>query len=384
MRLVRWACLSALVVGVACGGEEFTAGGSAGAAGQASGGSAGSGASSGGGASATGGTGAAGSGATGAVGGGATGGTAGATSCGECVPPANCLGNGVCEVAVGVGAEYPSLGPTRVYWSTSTGLSAALRDGSDHPGSEIITVGADSEGTTVLGSRVFLAARDVNEIRSSDLAGGNDATVVTGASGPQEVAGDATHLYFTDRYSGSVKRVVLGGNTPETVAQGYTEPRALALDATNVFFSSSEGLFACPKAAACTATKLVDAFATLPGTWSSSTLVATDGARLYWLLDNAVASVSKAGGSVTEHAAAGDTVEGLAVAGGYVYWGTSTTPSAVRRRPVDNGMGPQDLVTSEGPIRGIAVDPTQGVLFFVVRTDATTGACSIRKLPLPS
>jgi len=271
-----------------------------------------------------------------------------------------------------------------VYWSNSTALASALKSGGDYPGQEILPGGAGCEGTAANKAAVYLAVRDTNEIKTSGLAGENPTTLVSGAAGPQELAVDGTHLYWTDRYGGSVRRISMLGNTAETVAQNFTEPRALAVDASNVYFTAGEGLYTCAKSAACTPTQLVSSSETLPAAWSNGSAIALDGSRVYWLLSTGVASIPKAGGTVQSHTNAADAVEGLAVAGGFVHWGTTGIPSAIRRRPVNNAANEQDLVTSEGAIRGLVVDEVAGELFYIVRVDSASGACSIRKIPLPS
>jgi hypothetical protein len=92
-------------------------------------------------------------------------------------------------------------------------------------------------GIAVDATSVYVAA--VPDILKIPLDGGAPTTLAMGsdASVPNYVAVDADHLYWTDFWESSVKRVPVAGGLVTAVISGEAAPAGIALDATNVYWA---------------------------------------------------------------------------------------------------------------------------------------------------
>ncbi len=146
--------------------------------------------------------------------------------------------------------------------------------------------------------------------------------LVSGLSQPEDVAIDASYVYWTDIGDGSVRRVAKGGGASTAIATGQSRPRRLALDDTYVYWSNELG------GAIMRAPKDASAAPTIVSTAVSPWGVITLGSYVFFTDGNGVSRVPKAGGAPTSWASIKGT--GLVTDGaGVAMWTTPdfTSPS---------------------------------------------------------
>jgi hypothetical protein len=214
----------------------------------------------------------------------------------------------------------------------------------------------------VLGKTTLYWVDDTGYILSVPAAGGATATLASFTNGPDGLAVDTSHVFWSSSSvssfdGGSIESVPTTGGSPTTIASGLSSPYAIATDGTNVYFTARVPC----ASATCTGYVLsvpvgggtVSTLASHPGfgVW----LFIANG-QLYWTtLDGRVLTVSKSGGTPTQLAY--EVTGGVAVVADQAaaYW--TNTAGDVTRLPLDGGK-PTVLAIGQSPIPALAVDET--------------------------
>jgi len=200
--------------------------------------------------------------------------------------------------------------------------------------------GVAVDATSVVWTELIYSQWDPagGSLRSMPKAGGAITTLASGLDGPEHIALDATHAYWTQ--NDQVMRVPLSGGTPEVVASGQVWPRFVAVDGTHAYWATST-FIGCP----CSLSRAPlagGAVEVLAQPTKSVAYVTLDDASVYWVewstisdADGAVKRVPKSGGAVEVVADELEQPDGLAVDDESVYfctWDTeqSASPSLVK------------------------------------------------------
>lgn len=74
-------------------------------------------------------------------------------------------------------------------------------------------------------------------ILRAPVGGGTAEVLVAGEESPEQLAVDATNVYWSVPWTGTIRRAPIGGGTPVTIASGQRAPRGIAVDARNVYWT---------------------------------------------------------------------------------------------------------------------------------------------------
>jgi len=96
------------------------------------------------------------------------------------------------------------------------------------------------------GSYVYLTSGS-DIVEASTVGTGTFTVFEANAGTVGAFAIDATHLYWTSKSSGFVKKKPLAGGSTVTVACAQTSPLAIAVNGTHVYFGTSNSLKRVPK-----------------------------------------------------------------------------------------------------------------------------------------
>ena len=181
--------------------------------------------------------------------------------------------------------------------------------------------------------------------------------------GPWAVAIDASNVYWTDFFSGTVTAVPIGGGAPTALASGQINPCSITVDATNVYWAAADGVYKAPLSVGA-AVRLAT---------GSASSIAVDGTNVYWT-DNGVSSgigsvnyVPIAGGSVTALATAQSAPLAIALDSTTVYWvsyGAGTISSVLK-----SGGSTTVLVTGQHDPTALVVH--SGVMYWTTYMGGT-------------
>jgi hypothetical protein len=192
-------------------------------------------------------------------------------------------------------------------------------------------------------------------INKVPVAGGDSTTLVTvthgDVDGIREMAGDATHIYFTE--GSAIKKIPKSGGQIEIVADGEFY-RGLALHNGEIFFSgyfdyytySLKKVSVLGGSVTTLATVTRDPFEPKNYVWA----MAADNENLYWVDKKSVNAVPVNGGSITTLASILNEPIDIVVNGGQVIWTESTGP----------GHGETGTVKSVSTSGGAVITLVQG------------------------
>jgi hypothetical protein len=101
-------------------------------------------------------------------------------------------------------------------------------------------------GLALGGGYLYFTSANAGTVSRVPVTGGQVELVATGQSGPQGVAVDASHVYWTNPGgSNTVMRADITGAVPATpviMATGQAGPLSIAVDATHAYWTSTSGL----------------------------------------------------------------------------------------------------------------------------------------------
>ncbi|HMR06176.1 MAG TPA: hypothetical protein PKA88_10365, partial [Polyangiaceae bacterium] len=225
------------------------------------------------------------------------------------------------------------------------------------------------------------------------------ASVASMPSGPLRViagrqydvlglAADASHLYWTRRGDGAVRRVAIDGGAPEIIASGQNQPHAIAVVGPTVFWTNI-GKWPNNTPAADGSLQQWVVGASTPTQLSSGLrgplAFAVDDTHVYVaLIYGAIYRVARADGKVAVFAKGQDSPRGIALDATHVYWtnlgrvgsgGALAVASGSVNRKKKTGGAPSVLADSQQTSADITVDG-QHVYWLasgIVRRVAKTG-----------
>ncbi|HET6870780.1 MAG TPA: PKD domain-containing protein, partial [Solirubrobacteraceae bacterium] len=272
-----------------------------------------------------------------------------------------------------------------VYWTNSGGGSGTTigRANADGTGVDQAFVGGASglEDVAVDAAHIYWANGGTHSIGRSNLdASSPDPTFISGASDPFGVAVDGAHVYWTNEATGTIGRANLDGSAADDhFIAGASDPEGIAVDGQHIYWVNAFSGFI--------------ARANLDGSGVDQAFIrnvnhpagiAVDAQHIYWT-DNADATIGRAaldGSGIDNNFITGPSdVLGIAVDDQHVYW---TNPSAgtVGRANLDGSGLADGFITGANEPVGVAVDQApQGPpavsgeqVLGVGQTSATVGA----------
>jgi hypothetical protein len=177
--------------------------------------------------------------------------------------------------------------------------------------------------------------------------------VASGQAGPQNIATDATHIYWTNRNGDQVMRAAKAGGAVETFAAGQDGAQGIALDASHVYWTNFFGDQVMRRA------KSGGELESLATVQDGAYGIALDATHVYWTSgeDDTVMRRAKAGGAIQTIAASQSTVRGIAVDETHVYWAVAGFAGEVKRAPKTGG-NVATISAPEGAAEGVALDAT--------------------------
>ncbi|HEX3359513.1 MAG TPA: Ig-like domain-containing protein [Solirubrobacterales bacterium] len=196
-------------------------------------------------------------------------------------------------------------------------------------------------------------------IGRAHLDGSDVESQFISAPGTIELARSGNHLYFS--HTGFeypvIGRVDLdGANLDTAFVGGYAQtlPYAVAADAGHIYWSSYSGWAEIGRANS--DGSVTDfAFTGIPGRPARMTNLAVDGSHIYWSTENWIGRANIDGTGVDNFFIAGTHVRGIAVQGGYIYWGNTET-NQIGRANLDGTGVNQSFIATTGTPEGVAAD----------------------------
>lgn len=252
--------------------------------------------------------------------------------CGAC--GRSCFGgacvSGQCgptTLATGTNPWALAVSPTHLYWTNLAGGSVsgvALNGGLP----VTITSVSSPNGIALNGTTLFVTS-DANRIGSVPSSGGSFGAIITGISAAG-IATDGTHLFWGAQSAGTIHRALLNGSSPSTIQTGENWPNQLASDATHLYWINSGNI---PGTGALRrrshSTGAVESLWTgVNGGYG----VAVSSTHVYWThyADGTVSRMPKTGGAAEVMVSNEPEVQGVAVDAISLYW-TTSAGNLVRR-----------------------------------------------------
>lgn len=272
---------------------------------------------------------------------------------------------GVCSPPPEVLAKYdgdiggPALDDDAVYWSQGNTLLRRAKGGGDP--SVVTTTPSGPQRLAVDGTHVYWTEPSTGSVGRAPKMGGPAEIVAAGEAKPFGLALDADAVYWTTITGNAIRRRAKVGGSPKTLTDLASNCTDLALDADAAYWSNAiggGGMGRIPKAGGAAATLFpVEG---IPGS------LAVDGASVYvWVADPSTASwpgqprrVAKAGGATSVLAPFDKHGDGrLTVDATHVYWCTSSAGNTLKKVPKEGGV-PVSLASGNYQCGAIAVDAT--------------------------
>jgi virginiamycin B lyase len=265
--------------------------------------------------------------------------------------------SGACDAPVAAGAKGSRSGKS--YSGLANGdytftVTLALTDGGTATATRRFSVDAPARRRVdePAPRNVYWSNYDPDTIGRANLDGtGDNPSFITGASGPQGVAVDGSHVYWTN-VTGAIGRANLDGTgANHSFITGASEPEGVAVDGSHVYWANF-------------GTDTIGR-ANLDGTGASQNFitgaagivgVAVNGSHVYWT--NITGTIGRANldGTGANHSfitgASGP--QGVAVDGSHVYW--ANIMGTIGRANLDGTGANQNFITGAFGLRGVAAD----------------------------
>jgi hypothetical protein len=133
---------------------------------------------------------------------------------------------------------------TNLYWSSDGMLAEVALAG----GTPVSLAYAQSMlGIAVDATTVFWTESYSGTVTSVPIAGGGYTSLATGQDGPSAIAVDSTNVYWLDQSGAMVMKVGKAGGTPIILAIGQSSPGNIAVDALNVYWTAGGNVMMTPK-----------------------------------------------------------------------------------------------------------------------------------------
>jgi hypothetical protein len=234
-----------------------------------------------------------------------------------------------------------AIGGTSLYWvndgvpfsgpggPNGAVMTQALSDGGP-PVTLSTTATIAPYGLAVGAMYVYWADNSAGTVMKAPLTGGSPTMLASGQVNPQNIAVDATNVYWINAGSpGAVMKVTLEGDTsPMTLAPAQDYPNNLVTDGTSVYWTNADGLTGTVMKVAASG----GAPTPIATSVSDPEGIAVNGENVYFttygssggtLMDGTVESVGLDGGLVTTLATEQTGPNEIAVVGTSVYWTTA-------------------------------------------------------------
>jgi hypothetical protein len=218
--------------------------------------------------------------------------------------------------------------PGHVYWVGSHGTIKRVSVG----GGVVTTLASGQGGPDSLAvddTHVYWTNEDDGTVRSVPLGGGSVTTLASGQGALMSVATDGKYVYWADEYLGTVSEVPVGGGSVTTLASGQNGPFSVAVNGGYIYWVNI-GHDTQADGSVNKAPLGGGSVTTLATGQNQPVYVAVDGTHAYWVNDpdynnqahGTVSEVPVGGGSVKILATGQSHPFSLAVGGTHAYWGT--------------------------------------------------------------
>ncbi len=213
---------------------------------------------------------------------------------------------------------------SNVYWTEyGSGKIQSVPIG----GGTVTTIASGLDGPGILklqsGSLYCIESGAIIKV---DIASGVTTTLAAGSTSYSiagDIAMDATNLYWTDIYGGTIKKVGINGGSVITLATGLYQPGPIAVDSSSVYWSEGSG--------GIKKTSINGGAVTIIAGASSAGDLAVDSGYVYWSENNSgdsswsVRKVRISGGEITtlghgQFNSYSSSIKALAIDSSSIYW----------------------------------------------------------------
>ncbi len=270
-------------------------------------------------------------------------------------------------VAMAVAVTAPSalaFTKAHIFWDDQGAIAEANLDGTglNQRLIPVLNSGAGPQGLAVDGQHIYWSNGGTGSIGRANLDGGAASqAIVTGIGSPEGVAVDGQHIYWVDFAAGSIVEANLDGNNIVPVITGLAAPSGIAVDSEHIYWTS--GSVRIGRANLDGSNVQPNFIPNVDGALN----VAVDGQHVYWSNLNAQ-TIGRANldgtGSTNSFVSGAGSAWGVAAGGGHIYWTTATLeiqPTVGEANLDGTGANPTFIATNPIP-RQIAVSaPTSQV-----------------------